>query len=203
LTDGHVGYAPGAPYSTIHVGASSPFIPPALVEQLAPGGVMVLPLGPHEKQTMTLVRKGGGGVEVVALDTSIRYLPLKPQKVEWGERYKKKWCYGKEANRFLREHAVPGNGRALVPGCGYGRNALHLSKLGWDVTGVDVCGVGLEKAALLYRGAGGLEAKFVKGDFMELAAGLEPGGFACIAVIYAPVSPVREYVRAKRARRRA
>ena len=43
--DGRAGYAP---YDRIIVTAAAETVPQALVEQLADGGIMVLPLGPHD-----------------------------------------------------------------------------------------------------------------------------------------------------------
>jgi len=40
----NAGYAPGAPYSAIHVGAAAPFIPALLIEQLAHPGRMFIPV---------------------------------------------------------------------------------------------------------------------------------------------------------------
>ncbi len=45
--DGRWGYAAGAPYDAIHVGAAAATVPEALLEQLSPEGVLVIPVGPE------------------------------------------------------------------------------------------------------------------------------------------------------------
>ena len=45
-TDGWLGWSAQAPYDAIHVGAAAASLPDALVEQLANGGRMVIPIGP-------------------------------------------------------------------------------------------------------------------------------------------------------------
>ena len=47
VADGFNGHPEGAPYDCIHVGAAPPTIPPALKQQLKPGGVLLLPVGPE------------------------------------------------------------------------------------------------------------------------------------------------------------
>ena len=44
--DGRLGYPPRAPYDAIHVGAAARSVPKALITQLAPVGVMIIPVGP-------------------------------------------------------------------------------------------------------------------------------------------------------------
>ncbi len=46
--DGAAGWPDEAPFDRIVVTAAAPAVPPALVAQLAPGGRMILPLGPPE-----------------------------------------------------------------------------------------------------------------------------------------------------------
>ncbi len=57
--DGTQGYAPGAPYDGIVVGAGAPDVPASLVEQLADGGRLVIPVGDLQSQELLLVRKVG------------------------------------------------------------------------------------------------------------------------------------------------
>jgi protein-L-isoaspartate(D-aspartate) O-methyltransferase len=52
--DGTIGWSRYAPYDAILVTAAAPAVPPALLEQLAPGGRMLIPLGDRNEQTLTL-----------------------------------------------------------------------------------------------------------------------------------------------------
>ena len=75
--DGSIGYADRAPYDRILVTAAAPKIPPPLLEQLKPEGILVIPVGgrmfPQElirvkkKTDGTLQRESLGGVAFVPL----------------------------------------------------------------------------------------------------------------------------------------
>jgi protein-L-isoaspartate(D-aspartate) O-methyltransferase len=59
--DGSRGWSDHAPFDRILVTAAAPAPPTALVEQLAPGGKMVIPLGGKEVQQLSLVTKAADG----------------------------------------------------------------------------------------------------------------------------------------------
>ncbi len=59
--DGSRGWSEHAPFDKILVTAAARQVPEALADQLKPGGKMVIPLGPAEAQTLTLVEKGPEG----------------------------------------------------------------------------------------------------------------------------------------------
>ena len=59
--DGTLGWRAFAPYDAIVVAAASPEVPQPLVEQLAPGGRLLLPLGPRNAQVLTRVTRGADG----------------------------------------------------------------------------------------------------------------------------------------------
>ena len=60
--DGTLGYLPAAPYDRILVTAGSPCVPQPLVNQLAPNGRMVIPVGAAEIQMLKILHKDGRGV---------------------------------------------------------------------------------------------------------------------------------------------
>jgi len=66
--DGTLGWPEHAPYDRIIVTASSPRIPPSLTDQLADGGVLVIPVGGRAMQTLTVVTRKG---EVLNEESSI------------------------------------------------------------------------------------------------------------------------------------
>ncbi|HEX6669028.1 MAG TPA: protein-L-isoaspartate(D-aspartate) O-methyltransferase [Gemmatimonadales bacterium] len=73
--DGTLGWRPFAPYDAILVAAASPEIPAPLVEQLAPGGRMVIPLGDRANQVLTLVRREGDQLLTTTV-ADVRFVPL-------------------------------------------------------------------------------------------------------------------------------
>ena len=62
IGDGSMGLPEFAPYDRILVTAGCPAVPPALVEQLAEGGILVAPVGDEEGQQITVLNKIGGQV---------------------------------------------------------------------------------------------------------------------------------------------
>jgi protein-L-isoaspartate(D-aspartate) O-methyltransferase len=73
--DGSAGWAAHAPYDVILVSAGAPRIPALLLDQLADGGRLVLPVGEIETQVLTCVRRHGSTYETVE-DTRCRYVDL-------------------------------------------------------------------------------------------------------------------------------
>lgn len=75
LGDGSRGYAAEAPYEAIAVHASAPAAPPALIEQLAAGGRLVVPIAGPESDDLTLLRRTAEGVTATPL-APCRFVPL-------------------------------------------------------------------------------------------------------------------------------
>jgi protein-L-isoaspartate(D-aspartate) O-methyltransferase len=80
--DGMLG-APGkAPFDRIIVTAAAEKIPLALIEQLGEGGVMIMPLGPHDR-TQHIVRVTKSGSELSRdMLLAVRFVPLLPGKAK-------------------------------------------------------------------------------------------------------------------------
>jgi protein-L-isoaspartate(D-aspartate) O-methyltransferase len=62
VADGTAGWKAQSPFDAIVVTAGGPSVPPALVEQLAKGGRLVVPVGDRASQVLTRVRRQGGRV---------------------------------------------------------------------------------------------------------------------------------------------
>lgn len=60
--DGSEGYVAEAPYDRISVAAAAPEVPEPLIEQLADGGRMVIPVGSEDEQDLLLLEKRSGQV---------------------------------------------------------------------------------------------------------------------------------------------
>jgi protein-L-isoaspartate(D-aspartate) O-methyltransferase len=74
--DGSRGWADHAPFDRILVTAAAPAPPPALAEQLAPGGRMVIPLGGKEIQQLSVVTKAADGALTVREVLPTRFTQL-------------------------------------------------------------------------------------------------------------------------------
>ncbi len=73
--DGTLGWRSCAPFDAIVVAAASPAIPRPLVEQLAPGGRLVIPVGQGDTQVLTAAEKVGD--ELVTREVvDVRFVPL-------------------------------------------------------------------------------------------------------------------------------
>ncbi len=73
--DGTQGYAEQSPYDRILVAAAAREIPKALSEQLAEGGILVIPLGGSDGQELQAFRKTGGRLHCQWL-SGCRFVPL-------------------------------------------------------------------------------------------------------------------------------
>jgi protein-L-isoaspartate(D-aspartate) O-methyltransferase len=60
--DGTIGWSRYAPYDAILVAAGGPSVPQALIDQLAEGGRMLIPVGDRERQKLTLVERTPDGI---------------------------------------------------------------------------------------------------------------------------------------------
>jgi protein-L-isoaspartate(D-aspartate) O-methyltransferase len=73
--DGTLGWAAHAPYDGILLAAAPPVLPPALYEQLAPGGRLVAPVGPRGSQRLMLVVREESGLREQWLEP-VSFVPL-------------------------------------------------------------------------------------------------------------------------------
>lgn len=74
--DGSLGLPEAAPFNAIIVSAAAPRVPPALIEQLAPGGRLVIPVGDSQEQVVQLVQRDLNGYITLRTLEGCRFVPL-------------------------------------------------------------------------------------------------------------------------------
>lgn len=75
--DGRIGWPDAAPFEAIMVTAAAPLVEPALLDQLAPGGVLVAPIGGAHGQQLLRLRKTAEGIAQDSLGAVV-FVPLLP-----------------------------------------------------------------------------------------------------------------------------
>lgn len=79
--DGYVGWPEQAPFDAIMVTAGALEVPPALVQQLKPGGKLVIPVGPQWiGQELLVIEKDAGGKTSTRKALAVRFVPLTRDK---------------------------------------------------------------------------------------------------------------------------
>ncbi len=73
--DGYQGWSQYAPFDAIIVTAAAPTIPPALLEQLAEGGRLVVPVGSGDMQQLKVIDRTSEGL-VETVHEHVRFVPL-------------------------------------------------------------------------------------------------------------------------------
>lgn len=118
---------------------------------------------------------GSEGVDGYAGDPAVQ--------AEWDERYSQGgqlWS-GRPNGALVAEVAGMTPGRALDVGCGEGADAVWLARGGWQVTGLEVSGVALERAAGHAQDAG-MPIQWVHAGLVE--ANLPAGSFDLVSAQY-------------------
>jgi len=81
IGDGYKGWPEAAPFDAIIVTAAPDHIPQPLIDQLAPGGRMVIPVGsPYGIQNLLVITKDANGLAVTKRTIEVRFVPLTREK---------------------------------------------------------------------------------------------------------------------------
>lgn len=74
--DGFEGLPTYAPFDKVLITCGAPFVPPKLVEQLKPGGIMVIPVGEDGKQKMLRIKKDTAGTVLMDEMGDFSFVPM-------------------------------------------------------------------------------------------------------------------------------
>lgn len=80
--DGYKGLTAFSPFDKMIVTAAAPYIPEALLEQLKPGGILVIPVGPDDVQIMTTITKTSSGSFEKKEYGTFRFVPMLEDKAK-------------------------------------------------------------------------------------------------------------------------
>jgi protein-L-isoaspartate(D-aspartate) O-methyltransferase len=75
IGDGSRGWLEQSPYDRIIVTAAAPDVPPQFLEQLVPGGILVIPVGGYDRQDLQVIQRLEGEIRVQSLGSCI-FVPL-------------------------------------------------------------------------------------------------------------------------------
>ena len=75
MGDGTIGWREYAPYDAILVSAGAPSIPQPLLDQLAEGGRLLIPIGDREEQKLVVAVRKNGRIEMHD-EAPVRFVPL-------------------------------------------------------------------------------------------------------------------------------
>jgi protein-L-isoaspartate(D-aspartate) O-methyltransferase len=79
--DGFTGLSERAPFDRIHVGCSPATVPSILLDQLSPGGRLVLPIGPAGAQRLVCCTRDANGRTTERHLLDVRFVPMLPGTV--------------------------------------------------------------------------------------------------------------------------
>jgi len=122
IGDGFQGWPEHAPFDKIVVTCSPENVPQPLVDQLAEGGLMVIPVGERYQQTMYLMRKKDGKLDMAALRPTL-FVPM-TGRAEENRRVKPDPLRPKVVNGDFEEDATD---LKYIPGWFYERLAFWES----------------------------------------------------------------------------
>ena len=74
--DGYEGLPTFAPFDKVIITAAAPFIPPRLIEQLKPGGKMVIPVDEDHHQRMLRITKNDDGSLTEEAFDNFSFVPM-------------------------------------------------------------------------------------------------------------------------------